>query len=274
MAGKPWTADEVARLAREYFAVLDEELAGGHVNKNAVLRRAQQNLPGRTLHTLKDRCYRISEELAKRHLPWVQGWKPPAMGGQTSNTANVGATIWQAIEPMASTYGRGGGSLSFSDTSPDDASPARERRIKSEIGQQAELEAQTYASESEIRRAIENVAQSRVVAHFTGLGWLVEDTHLTSPYDARATKGSMVRYLEAKGTSSAGATVFATSGEVEWARNHPGQCVIGIVSGITFDAGGTVDVNSGKLRLFDWNPNEGRLQPVQYKWTPPQDQWP
>ena len=78
----------------------------------------------------------------------------------------------------------------------------------------------------------------RVSAVDGGGGWDVEDTHLNAPYDAIARKGSQIQYLEAKGTMSEGDSVLVTSGEVDWARDHPDQCVMGIVSGIRFGAAG------------------------------------
>lgn len=264
MAGQPWTQAEVKELALFYFQVLDQELAGEPVNKQQALLRAQEVLPHRTFHTLMDRCYRISEELWKRDLPWVQGWKPPAMGNQTANTVNVGATIWNAVEPMSWKY-RGETTLHPNDSaSPDDP------EIESHDRDDDDGDAQGYESEADLREAIEYVAQRRLMRHFEMLGWVVEDTHLTCPYDATASRASRVQFLEAKGTTTAGKSVFVTHGEVEWARNHPGQCVMGIVSGIKLDSAGRVDPDSGDLRLIDWNPREGALRPVQYQWSPPE----
>ena len=256
MTGEAWTQTDVAVLAAEYFAVLDAERDGRPVNKNDALRRAQAAmLTDRTIHTLKDRCYRISEELWKRGLPWVDGWKPPTMVGQRANSVNVAATIWAAIEPMVRRI-RG----------DDFALPLPEKAPNAST--------QSYLPDAELRQAIEEVAHLRLIAHFVKLGWVVEDTHLTSPYDAKATKGGLIRYLEAKGTQSHGHSVFVTRGEVEWANNHVGQCVMGIVSGIRLDGSGRVDPSSGTLHIVDWMPSDGDLVALQYRWTPPQDDLP
>lgn len=249
MAGQPWTEAEVEILAETYFVVLDAELAGDKVNKHLALLRAEGDLPHRTYHTLMDRCYRISEELWKRDLPWVQGWKPPAMGNQRANTDNMATVIWAGIEARAEKY-RSGGAGTPAEDEPNGGS-------------------QAYATEAELRKAIEDVAQNRLMQHFRQLGWVVEDTHLTSPFDARATKASAVQYLEAKGTTSNANSVFVTSGEVDWARDHPSECVMGIVSNIELDPEGFVDATSGTLRLVDWTPDSGELKPIQYQWSPP-----
>jgi len=89
-----WTVEEVRTLARCcYFPVLREELAGGRPVKADALREAEAHLPHRTHHTLKDRCYRISSVLDRHGYPWVEGWKPPEMVGQTPNSAGAEAVI-------------------------------------------------------------------------------------------------------------------------------------------------------------------------------------
>ncbi|MCT1922748.1 hypothetical protein M3C63_12905 [Brevibacterium luteolum] len=205
------------------------------------IRRAQAALPNdRTEHTVKDRLYRISEELWKRDLPWIQGWKPPTLVKQQPNTENVGRTIWSAIEPFVAGI--------------------ESAYVASEQG---------YGTDAELQKAVEDVARVRLMRYFEDLGWSVEDTHLNAPYDARATKGPLVKYLKAKGTSTEGEPVFVTSGEVKWAESHLGECVMGIVSGVSFDESGRLNPDSGDLKLFEWNPASGVLTAVQYQWTPP-----
>ena len=104
--------------------------------------------------------------------------------------------------------------------------------------------------------------------HYDEDGWVVRDTRVGNPYDAVAEKPGHVRYLEAKGTTSAGASVIVTRGEVKWARQHPGECVIGILSDVRFLPGGDVDPDSGIFRIYDWNPDAGQLVPLDFDWTP------
>lgn len=260
MAGEPWTENDVAILAREYFAVLRAEQAGEVVNKTDVLRKVQRLLPTeRSVHTLKDRCARISEELARHDLPWVDGWRPPPLTGQVGNTANVSAITWRAIEPFTRGLDPTGPVVSAIPAAP--AEPAAD---DASVG-----DGQGRMSDTELRRAIEDLAQERLMARYRALGWTVEDTRIGHPYDARATRGSDVQYLEAKGTTSAGSAVVVTHGEVAWARAHPDQCVIGIVSEVRITPQGTVDEGSGILRVYDWNPDAGVLTPVEYRWAPP-----
>ena len=253
MAGELWTQLEVEIVAREYFKVLRAELNGQSLSKADAIRKAAAALPTpRSTHTVDDRMRRISEELWKHGLPYVQGWRPSTLANQSSNTRNQAALIWSAIEPQAAAYRPGA-----DDTGP----PSIDEADDAPTGQ-------AYLSDTERRLAIEEYAQTMLMQHFERLGWDVEDTHLNAPYDAIARKGSQIQYLEAKGTMSEGDSVLVTSGEVDWARDHPDQCVMGIVSGIRFGAAGAIEQGSGSLRLLDWAPDRGTLTPKQFSWAP------
>jgi hypothetical protein len=75
-------------------------------------------------------------------------------------------------------------------------------------------------------------------------------------------------YLKAKGTVTNGERVIVTRREVRFARAHPGECVIGILSGITLKADGTIDEKSGTLRQYGWEPYDDELVPLQYDFYP------
>lgn len=79
-------------------------------------------------------------------------------------------------------------------------------------------------------------------------------------------------YLEAMGTTTAGERVIVTRNEVDFAREHPGECVMGIVSGITLDAAGDVNPGSGELRLSAWELDEDDLVPLSFDFYPPDSQ--
>jgi hypothetical protein len=67
------------------------------LNGGSRLRQAEHALPGRTHHTIKDRCYRISEVLRDAGLPWVDGWNPPSLVGQRPNSPGTTRVIERAI---------------------------------------------------------------------------------------------------------------------------------------------------------------------------------
>lgn len=117
------------------------------------------------------------------------------------------------------------------------------------------------------RRAVEEAAQKWLEKEFKDAGWLVEDTHISNPFDARATKNGRTVYLEAKGTQTLGGTVIVTRNEIAHALAHPGDCVIGIWSGIRFGKNGKVDPRSGAKTIRDWRPVAKDLAPIAYDWT-------
>lgn len=129
---------------------------------------------------------------------------------------------------------------------------------------------QGWQLDKERRKKIEDAAQARLEAHFCREGWAVKDVRYGNSFDAIATKaGELSLYLEAKGTETTGASVIVSKGEVAWAQNRPGQCILGILSDVRFFPNGDVDPGSGTFRLFHWNPDEGVLAPREYDWTPP-----
>lgn len=121
---------------------------------------------------------------------------------------------------------------------------------------------------AEDRKAIEDHAQQMLEAHYRARGWEVTDTHAGNPYDAVARKDGQTRYLEAKGTVGHASEVLVTAGEVDFARAHLGEGVIGIVTSIRLIASGTVDPASGTLTCYPWDPDAGRLTSLTYRWSP------
>lgn len=81
-------------------------------------------------------------------------------------------------------------------------------------------------------------------------------------------QGTEEIYLEAKGTQSAGRSVILTRKEVEHARRHPGQCRIGVWSGMRL-IDGVVDSEAGTFRVIDLEPDDRDLRPCDYDWTVP-----
>ncbi|MCM3484187.1 protein NO VEIN domain-containing protein [Kocuria rosea] len=117
------------------------------------------------------------------------------------------------------------------------------------------------------RKALEDAAQHRLETYYRDRGWIVQDVRFDGPYDAIALKDGQTRYLEAKGTTSHGAIVTVTGGEVAHARHHPGECVIGILSGLTFTEEGELDETGAKFVLREWNPMEEDLRAMEYQWS-------
>ena len=109
--------------------------------------------------------------------------------------------------------------------------------------------------------------------HFRERGWIVQDVRFGNPYDAIATKDGRTLWLEAKGTETRGATVIVSRGEVQWARDHAGDCVLGILSDVAFHTDGEVDPTSGAFGVSLWNPDGVALSPRDYDFTPADSDW-
>lgn len=105
------------------------------------------------------------------------------------------------------------------------------------------------------RKKVEDAAQAMLMEHFRNDGWTVQGVRFGKPYDAIATKNGRKLWLEAKGTETNGASVIVTRNEVERARAHAGDCILGILSDVGFLPNGEVDASNGTFRVFTWNPN-------------------
>jgi hypothetical protein len=106
--------------------------------------------------------------------------------------------------------------------------------------------------------------------YYRDRGWIVTDTRHNRPYDAVADKGMERIYLEAKGTQSRGDSVIVTPNEVNHARQHPGECVMGIWSDMKL-VDGVMDRGSGKFRILPFSPEDQDLRPRDFDWAPPID---
>ena len=120
------------------------------------------------------------------------------------------------------------------------------------------------------RKKVEDAAQEILMAHFRRDGWAVKDVRVGNPYDAIAVKNGRTLWLEAKGTETCGRSIIVSRNEVEWARSHPGHCILGILSDIAFLPNGEVDASKGTFRILAWNPDSGMLACRDYDFTPAQ----
>jgi hypothetical protein len=118
------------------------------------------------------------------------------------------------------------------------------------------------------RKKVEDAAQDWLMKHFRERKWRVRDVRFGNPYDAIATKDGRTLWLEAKGTETSGSTVIVSRGEVKWARDHPGDCVLGILSDVVFRPDGEVDPASGNVPGLHVEPGHRRLSPRDYDFTP------
>lgn len=211
-------------------------------------------------------------------------WDDP---GRTANYVDVG---WDALVPMDEPLAT---SLLLTDVAQVDWNHLLSSGVEVEVAATARLNelwrahlgavtapgakktrrarSQGRMTDGAARAAIEMHAQEMLTAHYEADHWEVTDTHIGNPYDAEARKGDKTLYLEAKGTQGAGDAVLVTAGEVSFAVGHPGQCFMGIVSGIRLDAAGAVVPGSGELRVLPWAPLDDELEAVTLRWRPEQE---
>jgi Domain of unknown function (DUF3883) len=126
---------------------------------------------------------------------------------------------------------------------------------------------QGYEPDSDVRRAVEQRAMALAEEHYRALGFDVQNTATTKPYDFRCTLDGLEVRVEVKGTRGDGAAIEVTIGEVENARGADWRTDLFVVSGIlvtrTLDApvasGGTVRIVAG------WRPAPEDLECIRFR---------
>ena len=108
---------------------------------------------------------------------------------------------------------------------------------------------QGFGAPAAVNRAVELRAMQAARQYFEALGYAVEDTSATKPYDLLLTRGGERLTVEVKGTTSAGARVLLTANEVMHVQANPGTCVLFVLSAVDLSdtgeepsaVGGTAD---------------------------------
>src|SRR5882672_3760217 len=89
---------------------------------------------------------------------------------------------------------------------------------------------QGFLISSKLRKAIEQHAVDMARKHFVSAGYRVKV--LGKPYDLICSAKEETLYVEVKGTTTDGLTVFLTPNEIAFAREHKAQMALFLVSGI------------------------------------------
>ncbi|PFG40602.1 uncharacterized protein DUF3883 [Georgenia soli] len=128
-----------------------------------------------------------------------------------------------------------------------------------------------YIADSAVRSAIEWHAVNLAVEAYISLGYEVEYTGASKPYDLLVTQGSDVRRVEVKGTSGAAKTVELTIGEVDNSRETTPTDLY-VVDGIQWwrEADGTVQTDGGDTRWWtDWVAADSSLKATRFRYFLP-----
>lgn len=138
-------------------------------------------------------------------------------------------------------------------------------------GKTAKSKGSGYIADSAVRTAIEWHAVDHAVEHYEGLGYTVEYTGASKPYDLEVTHGTDARTVEVKGSSGAASAVELTSGEVDNSRKAIPTDLY-VMDGIEWsrDADGIVSTWGGEARWWqDWTATEASLKATRYRHTLP-----
>jgi len=177
-----------------------------------------------------------------------------------------GHPIYEALIGTQIDYPRGSRNSILYGPDPETADAAGRDLLEEQ--DQPGVGGQGLQMDPDVRKALEDAAQDRLMSHYRDLGWTVRDTRHNRPYDAEADRGGERVFLEAKGTQSRGESVIVTRNEVDHARQHPGRCWIGVWSGMRI-TGGMVDPDAGTFRVLAFDPDKGHLRPRDFDWTLP-----
>jgi hypothetical protein len=120
----------------------------------------------------------------------------------------------------------------------------------------------------ELRRAIELHAVRLATQHYLDQG-ATDVEELGKPYDLRVLGLGPERHIEVKGSSAEATAIELTANEVAHAHNHkPTDLVVVDHIEIQRRDDGGYDTASGHLRIWEnWEPNQQRLAPTQYRYT-------
>jgi len=156
-------------------------------------------------------------------------------------------------------------------------SRAEEHDLQHEVQQAAEawVEAratktrgQGFVSSPELRLAVERHAMAAATDYLEDLGFVVEDTSATEPYDLLAQRAGEELFVEVKGTTTTGEEMILTFNEVEHARRHNSESMLFILAGVEVVEGPNGPTASGGTRhvFWPWDVDAGQLTPISYKY--------
>jgi hypothetical protein len=126
---------------------------------------------------------------------------------------------------------------------------------------------QGFQLDQEMKVAVESLAMN-AATEFYSKAWDVEDVHGSRSYDLICRRGSEVKHVEVKGTTTDGAEVILTPNEVKHAREYPSTALF-VLSNITVERArdGTVTATGGTRRIHDpWRLDDGTLTPLGFRY--------
>jgi len=153
------------------------------------------------------------------------------------------------------------------------ASPAKqaEEAVKDAAGKIARRgRGQGFQLDQEAKVAVEARAMN-IAIDFYSKDWEVRDVHGQESYDLICRRGTEIRYVEVKGTTTDGAEVILTPNEVAHARENPCAALF-VVSNITVERAedGSMTAANGQHFCYDpWRLDDGTLTPLGFRYQVP-----
>jgi hypothetical protein len=152
-----------------------------------------------------------------------------------------------------------------------EALAGRAQAIRPASGRASKRGDSGYLTDSAVRSAIEWHAVNLASRAYADLGYIVEYTGASEPYDLLVGKDADVRRVEVKGSSGAANTVELTSGEVD--NSHASAPTdLYVVDGIQWrrEADGSVRANGGGTRWWrNWTAQQIDLTTTRYRYKLP-----
>jgi hypothetical protein len=123
---------------------------------------------------------------------------------------------------------------------------------------------QGFQSDVEVRLMIESHAMATCKNHYFDKGYEVEDVSKNRPYDFIIRKNGLSRFVEVKGTQTAGDTIILTKNEVDLSRTQCDGMVLFIVHSIVMNKK-AVKKGSGVVSIVDpWRVSNDRLTAISF----------
>ena len=162
-------------------------------------------------------------------------------------------------------WGPNGEAASIEPESTDEAPSSAPPAVRRARGQGRE-------SDPAVRHAVEQRAMDEASAHYAALGFDVENTAATHPFDLRCTRDGIEVRVEVKGTRGDGFEVEVTSGEVENARGDGWRTDLFVLRQIevTRQEGAPVASGGSACIVPGWRPAPDELTPIRYRCVVPQ----
>lgn len=125
---------------------------------------------------------------------------------------------------------------------------------------------QGFQSDVEVRLMIESHAMATCKKYYSDNGYEVEDVSANRSYDFIIKRNGQSRFVEVKGTQTAGDAIVLTKNEVDLSRELGDSMILFIVHSIVMGKK-TVKIGSGVVSIIDpWQISDDRLTPISFNY--------